>query len=147
MAEITNVSKLIINYLTEEQYQTAKASGLINENELYIESAQTLLGVAHPTSHPPSIITQDASNRFVTDTEKRRGCKANPPPTAVTATLSTTWTGSGSLHAKRHRLGRYFDQQHHCFIGFNGERSSKKCGEGCLAFSDGTGDKQHHGHG
>ena len=42
MAEITNVSKLIINYLTEEQYQTAKASGLINENELYIESAQRL---------------------------------------------------------------------------------------------------------
>ena len=24
----------------------------------------------HPSSHPPSIITQDASNRFVTDTEK-----------------------------------------------------------------------------
>lgn len=70
MAEITNVSKLIINYLTEEQYQTAKASGLINENELYIESAQRLLGVAHPTNHPPSIITQDASNRFVTDAEK-----------------------------------------------------------------------------
>ena len=70
MAEITNVSKLIINYLTEEQYQTAKASGLINENELYIESAQTLLGVAHPANHPPSIITQDASNRFVTDAEK-----------------------------------------------------------------------------
>ena len=50
MAEITNVSKLIINYLTEEQYQTAKASDLINENELYIESAQRLLGVAHPAA-------------------------------------------------------------------------------------------------
>ena len=72
MAEITNVSKLIINYLTEEQYQTAKTSGLINENELYIESAQRLLGVAHPANHPPSIITQDANNRFVTDAEKNK---------------------------------------------------------------------------
>ena len=26
-----------------------------------------------------------------------------------------------ALHAKRHRLGCYFDQQHHCFAGFNGE--------------------------
>ena len=58
MAEITNVSKLIINYLTEEQYATAKSSGLINENELYV-------------------------------TEVQDG------PTAVTATLSTTWAGSG----------------------------------------------------
>ena len=58
MAETTNVSKLIINYLTEEQYATAKSSGLINENELYV-------------------------------TEVQDG------PTAVTATLSTTWAGSG----------------------------------------------------
>lgn len=58
MAETTNVSKLIINYLTEDQYRTAKASGLINENELYV-------------------------------TEVQDG------PTAVTATLSTTWAGSG----------------------------------------------------
>ena len=33
----------------------------------------------HPTNHPPSIITQDASNRFVTDTEK------------------TTWNAKASL--------------------------------------------------
>ena len=95
MAETTNISKLIINCLTEQQYTTAQASGLINANELYIESAQRLLGVAHPANHPPSIITQDASNRFVTDTEKAEwNGKANPP-TAVTATLSTTWEGSG----------------------------------------------------
>lgn len=49
----------------------------------------------HPTNHLPSIITQDANNRFVTDVEKATwNGKANPP-TAVTATLSTTWTGSG----------------------------------------------------
>ena len=70
MAGTTNISKLIINYLTEEQYTTAKASGLIDANELYIESAQRLLGVAHPANHAPAIITQDADNRFVTDIEK-----------------------------------------------------------------------------
>lgn len=49
----------------------------------------------HPASHPPSVITQDASNRFVTDAEKAAwNGKANPP-IAVTATLSTTWTGLG----------------------------------------------------
>ena len=211
MAETTNISKLIINYLTEDQYKTTKASGLINENELYVTdvqdsttldcfeelftatAGQTLftltegtyqvgksrlticvngaqqpstaytetssssftfdnglsagdsviaryvnarivsninlephktshysggtdpltpsdIGAANsshthtkasitdfPTSVSPSIITQDESNRFVTDTEKAEwNGKANPPtPTAVTATLSTTWAGSG----------------------------------------------------
>ena len=49
----------------------------------------------HPANHPPSIITQDASNRFVTDAEKAAWSDKANPPTAVTATLSTTWTGSG----------------------------------------------------
>jgi hypothetical protein len=33
---ITDVKYLIINYLTEEQYQEAAAAGEINENELYM---------------------------------------------------------------------------------------------------------------
>ena len=36
MAEDTNVNKLIINYLTEEQYNEAKEAGTLNENELYL---------------------------------------------------------------------------------------------------------------
>ena len=72
-------------------------------NKAYTAAEKTkLAGIAtgannytHPANHPPSIITQDASNRFVTDTEKAEwNGKANPP-TAVTATLSTTWAGSG----------------------------------------------------
>ena len=72
-------------------------------NKAYTAAEKTkLAGIAtgannytHPANHPPSIITQDASNRFVTDTEKAEwNGKANPP-TAVTATLSTTWEGSG----------------------------------------------------
>ena len=64
---------------------TAVPSGALFTDTIY----------THPANHPPSIITQDASNRFVTDTEKAEwNGKANPP-TAVTATLSTTWEGSG----------------------------------------------------
>ena len=64
---------------------TAVPSGAVFTDTIY----------THPANHPPSIITQDASNRFVTDTEKAEwNGKANPP-TAVTATLSTTWEGSG----------------------------------------------------
>lgn len=64
---------------------TAVPSGAVFTDTIY----------THPANHQPSIITQDASNRFVTDTEKAEwNGKANPP-TAVTATLSTTWEGSG----------------------------------------------------
>lgn len=72
-------------------------------NKIFTATERTKLsGIAdnannytHPANHPPSIITQDASNRFVADTEKAEwNGKANPP-TAVTATLSTTWEGSG----------------------------------------------------
>ena len=64
---------------------TAVPSGAVFTDTIY----------THPANHPPSIIIQDASNRFVTDTEKAEwNGKANPP-TAVTATLSTTWEGSG----------------------------------------------------
>lgn len=72
-------------------------------NKAYTAAEKTkLAGIAtgankytHPANHPPSIITQDESNRFVTDAEKAKwNGKANPP-TAVTATLSTTWEGSG----------------------------------------------------
>jgi len=35
MATETNLEKLTINYLTEEQYQTLKANGELDENQLY----------------------------------------------------------------------------------------------------------------
>ena len=34
MAEL-NLTKFVINYLTEEQYQEALAAGLLNDNDLY----------------------------------------------------------------------------------------------------------------
>lgn len=36
MATTTNVETLVINYLTEAQYQEAVQSGLIDENALYL---------------------------------------------------------------------------------------------------------------
>ncbi len=48
-----------------------------------------LLNYTHPASHPPSIITQDTSNRFVTDAEKTTW-NGKAPTTAVT-------TGSNGL--------------------------------------------------
>lgn len=71
----------------EDFYQGMVAEGLHSHNNKTILDATTasfttaekdkLATVAlnanayvHPASHPPSIITQDASNRFVTDTEK-----------------------------------------------------------------------------
>jgi hypothetical protein len=41
----------------------------------------------HPATHPPSIIVQDASNRFTTDTEKATW-NAKAPTTAVTTTTN-----------------------------------------------------------
>ena len=41
---------------------------LLSDTE--ITRLATLSNYTHPTNHPPSVITQDASNRFVTDVEK-----------------------------------------------------------------------------
>ena len=66
----------------------------------------------HPTNHPPSIITQDASNRFVTDAEKTTwngksdsGHVHSYLPLSggtMTGTISLTSGGSGSNFAANH---------------------------------------------
>jgi len=54
----------------------------------------------HPANHPPSIITQDSSNRFVTDAEKTAwNGKANT--VTYTGTLaSASWTGSSAPYSQ-----------------------------------------------
>ena len=42
MSSTTNLSTLKINYLTDEQYQAALSSNLLNENELYLTPINTL---------------------------------------------------------------------------------------------------------
>lgn len=59
----TKVDKEIGKQLSTEDYtsiEKAKLSGIENNANNYV----------HPLNHPPSIITQDADNRFMTDIEK-----------------------------------------------------------------------------
>ena len=42
----------------------------------------------HPSTHPPSIIAQDASNRFVTDTEKSTWNGKARAPVVISASLT-----------------------------------------------------------
>ena len=66
---------------TKPTYTAAEVSGLQTELDGKVDDSQVLTNVpagavftdtiyTHPESHPATIITQDASNRFVTDTEK-----------------------------------------------------------------------------
>lgn len=63
LAVDNKVDKITGKGLSTEDYSTAE------KNKLAGVSAGAN-NYAHPANHPPSIITQDASNRFVTDTEK-----------------------------------------------------------------------------
>ncbi len=57
---------------------------------------------SHPANHAPSIITQDASNRFVTDTEKStwnaKSDAHSHPYEAANANIQSHITGDGSDH-------------------------------------------------
>lgn len=62
--------------LNSEKVRAEDGKGL-SSNDYTDEEKTKLAGIAdgannytHPSSHPPAIIVQDASNRFVTDTEK-----------------------------------------------------------------------------
>ena len=113
MAETTNISKLIINYLTEEQYQTAKASGLINENELYVTDVQdsTTLDCFE------ELFTATAGQTLFTLTEgtyqvgksRLTVCVngAQQPSTAYTETSSSSFTFDSGLSAGDSVIARY----------------------------------------
>jgi len=68
---ISSISQLkVVGLVTDLGNKVDKVTGksLLSDSEI-----SRLLGLSnytHPTNHLPSIITQDASNRFVTDTEK-----------------------------------------------------------------------------
>ncbi|MDI6033010.1 hypothetical protein QLS91_07980, partial [Flavobacterium sp. LB2P84] len=56
--------------LTDISAKVDKVTGKSLLSDAEIARLATLANYTHPTNHPPSIITQDASNRFVTDVEK-----------------------------------------------------------------------------
>ncbi|MFT5873855.1 MAG: hypothetical protein ACI8WT_002807 [Clostridium sp.] len=83
------VDKVTGKQLSTEDYSTAeknKLSGVSTNANDY----------AHPTNHAPSVITQDASNRFVSDTEKT-AWTAKETPTGAQAKVDTL-AGSVESH-------------------------------------------------
>ena len=113
MAEITNVSKLIINYLTEAQYQTAKASGLINENELYVTDVQdsTTLDCFEElfTATGGQTLFTLTEGTYVPNQSRLTICVngAQQPSTAYTETSSSSFTFDSGLSAGDSVIARY----------------------------------------
>lgn len=58
--------------------------------------AAAIAASAHPANHPPSIIAQDASNRFVTDTEKATWNAKQPAGAYLTGNQTITFTGGAT---------------------------------------------------
>ena len=64
----------------------------------------TLSNYTHPTNHPPSVITQDASNRFVSDAEKtawnaKQGALGFTPENVANKQNSLAADGTGAKYA------------------------------------------------
>ena len=113
MAETTNISKLIINYLTEEQYKAAKASGLINENELYVTDVQdsTTLDCFEElfTATEGQTLFTLTEGTYVPNQSRLTICVngAQQPSTAYTETSSSSFTFDSGLSAGDSVIARY----------------------------------------
>jgi hypothetical protein len=113
MAETTSISKLIINYLTEEQYRTARASGLINENELYITDVQdsTTLDCFEElfTATEGQTLFTLTEGTYVPNQSRLTICVngAQQPSTAYTETSSSSFTFDSGLSAGDSVIARY----------------------------------------
>lgn len=91
--QANKVEKVSGKGLSTEDYTSAektKLSGIETNANNY----------SHPANHSPSIITQDSSNRFVTDAEKSTwNGKASVLDLTVTLP-STSWTGASAPYTK-----------------------------------------------
>lgn len=115
MAETTSVSKLVVNYLTEEQYATAKASGLINPNELYFTEVQDSITL----NTYEELFTATAGQTLFTLTEgtyqinksRLTVCVngAQQPSTAYTETSSSSFTFASGLSVGDSVIARYIN--------------------------------------
>ena len=78
-----------------------KVAGKSLLSDTEITRLATLSNYTHPTNHPPSIITQDASNRFVTDVEKtawnaKQGALGFTPENVANKNTANGYAGLGS---------------------------------------------------
>lgn len=68
LSTVTNFDNSANTTALSNKVDKVTGKSLISDTE--ITRLATLANYTHPTNHPPSIITQDGSNRFVTDAEK-----------------------------------------------------------------------------
>ena len=91
MATTTNLNSLVINYLTQAQYDAAAEGGTLNENQLYLTPSETLAVVA----------TSGSYNDLTDKPTPLIGTTANITPTQVLAAMQAgrdiciTHTSSG----------------------------------------------------
>jgi hypothetical protein len=96
---VTDTEKTNWNGKASTALATTSANGLMSSTD-----KSKLDGVAsgannytHPANHPASIITQDASNRFVTDTEKTTW---NAKPTVTVSSIQPAGAKAGDIWIK-----------------------------------------------
>ena len=109
MSTTTNLSNLVINYLTQSQYDSAAQAGTLNENQIYLTPAVELATVATSGSYldlsnKPTIPTKvsDLTNDsgFIssyTETDPVFGASA---AAGITATDISNWNGKSDTDEK-----------------------------------------------
>lgn len=81
---VTDAEKAVWNAKASSSVATTSSNGLMSSADKTKLDGMT--NYIHPVNHPPSIITQDANNRFVTDAEKAAW---NSKPSGSVATSTT----------------------------------------------------------
>lgn len=101
LGNVDNTSDLLKPISTATQTALDLKVDKVTGKNLLLDTEITRLGTlsnyTHPDTHPPSIIQQDASNRFVTDAEKTTWNNSQSSlPSISTKTSSYTLTSSDS---------------------------------------------------
>ena len=99
LAELFNYDPTTINNAIALKVDKVTGKSLLSDTE--ITRLTTLSNYTHPTNHPPSVITQDASNRFVTDVEKtawnaKQGALGFTPENVANKNTANGYAGLGS---------------------------------------------------
>ena len=119
----TDAEKTAWNAKASTAIATTTANGLMSAaDKVKLDSIATNANVyTHPTTHPPSIIVQDASNRFVTDAEKTAW---NAKASSAIATTTANGLMSAADKVKLNNLSYEY--------GVSGTNHYKKYGDGTL---------------
>ena len=109
MATTTNLSSLVINYLTQAQYDAAAEGGTLNENQLYLTPSETLAAVAtsgsyndlnnKPTIPTVPINVSDFTNDagYLTSYTETDPVFTASPAHDITSSNITAWNGKATV--------------------------------------------------